>query len=662
MIQRSDLIVPVTVQPRAATLFERAVAVANIPTLLMVLVQLTGDLGWLDERYRPKRERGMGDNDTGGLREDVQDEIRAGALDAILAWRSGQPVGLLSPSEDLLVEMLAVAMGEPVPSEFGPMMAAELAAAQNPSGSISAHPPTAEVDVPPDFGVLVIGAGVSGLCAAVNLQAAGIPYTIVEKNETLGGVWVDNRYPGAGVDTPNHLYSFSFAEYDWSHYFVLREELHSYLEDVADRFDVRRKVTFGTEALAARYDETSRTWRVDVRHRDGAEETLEANVILSAVGIFNPPKVPAITGLDAFEGDCVHTGRWPTGMDVTGKRVAVIGNGASAMQVVPAIAERVASLTIFQRSTHWAAPFENFQRPVPEEIRFLLAEVPLYRLWYRLRLGWVFNDRTYASLQKDPEWPHPERSLNAINDAHRAYFTDYVKAELGDRQDLLELVVPTYPPFGKRMLMDNGWYRTLTRDNVELIVDPIDVIGRDRIVTQSRTEHEVDTIILATGFDVARFVSTVDIRGRSGKSLREVWDDDDARAYLGTAVPGFPNFFMLYGPNTQPGHGGSLTFIVEAQMHYVRSVLTQMLASGAASVEVRQDVHDDYCETNDRLHENMVWTHPGMQTYYRNSRGRVIVNTPYRNVDVWHMTRSANLDDYIVEVGVGGPVANGASG
>jgi 4-hydroxyacetophenone monooxygenase len=223
-------------------------------------------------------------------------------------------------------------------------------------------------------------------------------------------------------------------------------------------------------------------------------------------------------------------------------------------------------------------------------------------------------------------------------------------SEVGERADLLPKVVPTYPPFGKRMLMDNGWFRMLTKDNVSLVTDRIDHIEPDAIVTDDGARYEADVLVIATGFDVLRFLTSFQARGRSGRTLREVWNDDDARAYLGLAVPDFPNFFCLYGPNTQPGHGGSLIFVVEMQMHYILDILRRMIANGAGAVEVRQDVHDRYNEGVDRAHENMVWTHPGMQTYYRNQRGRVVVNFPYRNVDLYGMTRTAALDDeFMVE-------------
>ena len=233
----------------------------------------------------------------------------------------------------------------------------------------------------------------------------------------------------------------------------------------------------------------------------------------------------------------------------------MIGNGASAMQLVPAICEEAAHVTVFQRSPQWAAPFDQFHEPVPEGERWLMRNVPLYRRWYRLRSGWTFNDKVHPALQKDPEWEHPERSVNRINDGHREFFTRYIESQLGDRPGPDgEGRCRDYPPFGKRILLDNGWYDALKRDDVTLVTDPITSIDR---ATPS-TGCELDVLVCATGFDVVRFLAPMDIRGRGGVALREVWDDEDARAYLGTTVPGFPNLLMVYGPNTQAGHGGSL--------------------------------------------------------------------------------------------------------
>ena len=623
-------------------IFADAIEVANIPTLLMVIVQLTGELEWLEAPYTPKRQPGLGDNDSGGLDPRHQREVREAALEAILAWRAGRAVALPEPDEELIVRMLSVSMAETVPSEYGQFTAAQLGQVK-----FLDHEP---VNAPADFKVLVIGAGVSGLCAAINLQMLGINFEVVERNSTVGGVWWENHYPGAGVDTPNHLYSYSFAPYDWQKYFCLRDELHAYLEHVCDNFEVRNNIRFDTGVERIEYQESRQKWLVTLRLPDGTSQQTEANVVISAAGIFNPPVFPDIDGLDEWKGKKWHTARWPKDADLAGKRVAIIGNGASCMQIAPEIQDEVESLTIFQKSVHWAAPFEQFRKEVPDPIRTLLREVPLYRNWYRVRLGWTFNDRIHSALQKDPDWEHPERSLNAQNDAHRAYFTQYVVDELGDKApELLERVLPTYPPFGKRMLMDNGWYRMLRNPKVTLVDNHVDRIEHDRLRTEEGTEYEADVLLLATGFDVLNFITTYDAVGRSGASLTDQWEQDNAKAYLGTVVPDFPNLFTLYGPNLQPGHGGSLIFVVEMQVRYIMDMIQKMLQDNIGAVEIRKEVHDAYNDKVDLAHEQMVWAHPGMTSYYRNERGRIVVNSPWRNVDFYQMTREANLEEYVAE-------------
>jgi 4-hydroxyacetophenone monooxygenase len=622
--------------------WQSAVEGANVPTLLAVLVHLTGDLRWLDPRYAPSRAQGLSDNDTGGLPESVQAEIRKAAAMAMAAWSQGQPPLLDDRDPVVLVRILRFVLGEPIPDGYGEMMAFEL-------HSGAAHKASAAVPFSKlPLRAIVIGAGMSGLCASVELAKAGIDHVVLERNDSVGGTWLENRYPGCGVDVPSHLYSYSFAPNDWTMYFALRDEIHNYFERFADDFGVRPRIRFGTSVEKAVWDGDVQEWTVETIDSDGHRAVLRANVVISAVGAFNKPRIPAVPGLADFAGPSVHTAQWPAdGVDLDGRRVAVIGNGASAMQIVPAIAERVAELNVFQRSAHWTAPFEKFRVNVPDEIQFLLREMPLYRLWYRIRLSWAFNDRSYDALQKDPTWPHPERSLNPINEGHRRALTRYIEDEIGDRTDLLPHVVPDYPPFGKRMLLDNGWYRTLRQTNVHLIHDPVASVGVDFVVTAAGEKVPADVLIWATGFDVVHFLAPMEIRGIGGRSLHEVWEGDDARAYLGTAVPGFPNFFCLYGPNTQFGHGGSLVFVVERQMHYVRSILESMVRAGAGSAEVRVDVHNAYNERIDRAHEAMVWTHQGMDTYYRNSKGRVVVNNPFRIVDVWRDTEAAKADDFI---------------
>ena len=638
-----------TTSPPDTAWLAAAISTANVPTLACILVQLTGERRWIEGKYVPSRTRGLEDNDDGGLPEAIQQEIKAAALEALTAWFNGRPLAMPNPSDNLLLEMMSVTLGENIPSEYAPIIRHELRL--SPNHEEFAAPP-------PGFTALIIGAGISGLCAAVQFAAANIPYVIVERRDDLGGVWFDNRYPGAACDVPSHLYSFSFAPYPWSRYFAGSREIHQYLEHVADEFDIRRHIRFGVEVIEARFDEASGTWQADVQTTAGTRETLHANIVISGVGAFNKPRIPAVPGLDRFNGPSVHTARYPdAGLDLKGRNVVLVGNGASAMQVAPAIVDEVGSLTIVQRTPQWVAPFPKFKQPIPSPLQDLLQQVPLYRLWYRLRLSWAFNDKLYDALQQDPAWHGGGRSINAINDAHRRQLTAYIQSELGDRQELLPEVLPDYPPFGKRMLLDNGWFRALTRDHVHHVNGGVIEVRPDSVVTSDCVERKADVIIWATGFDVVNLLAPMKITGIGGRDIHEDWHGDDARAYLGTVVPGYPNLFCLYGPNTQFGHGGSLITVLERQMHYVMSLLEQMFAQKIATVDVRQDVHDAYNAEVDSIHSRMIWTYPGVENYCQNSKGRIVVNNPFRIIDVWGMTETANLADYIcTPLGAAAPV------
>lgn len=326
---------------------------ANVPTLIPVLVQLTGECKWLEWPYAPRKGRGLDDNDTGGLPGHIQDEIKSAAHEAIANWLDGAPVALARPDNALLARMLSVSMGEAAPPEYGEIIASDMGMASHRLGKA----PRA----PTDFRVAIIGAGVSGICAAIKLRELGIACEIFEKAADFGGTWWENTYPGAGVDTPNHIYSFSFAQNDWSRYFALQRELLDYFIDVADRHGLRQCTRFNTAVRRVAWDHASRKWQVELHGPGGDAEHIAANVVISAVGALNNPLIPRIQGLETFSGPAFHTAQWPKDLDLRGKRVAVVGNGASAMQVVPAIAGQVGHLSIFARSKQWAAPFPQFQ-------------------------------------------------------------------------------------------------------------------------------------------------------------------------------------------------------------------------------------------------------------------------------------------------------------
>ncbi len=612
---------------------------ANLPTLLLVLQHLTGDSKWTRPPYRPARGKPLDDNDSGGLSPELLAEVRASALEAVIAFYEGrlQPV---TPTPDEVTRMLGCAMVDEVPVEYGELLSEEM-------GFISRDVELPADSIPADFHVVIIGAGLSGICMALKLASAGINFVVLEKDADLGGTWLENVYPGCGVDTPGHLYAFSFAPNpEITNYFAKRDQVEDYIQRVAAEFDVKRRIRFSTEVVCAHFEADTATWQVDIRNANGEAESISANVLVSAVGMVNRPSIPPIPGLEEFPGPVMHTAAWDTSVELTGKRVAVIGTGASAMQVVPSIADTAGHVTVFQRSKQWALPHPNYHREVKETVRFLMKEVPFYIQWYRLRSFWNFSDRLHSALQIDPNWPHPERAVNETNDRHRIFLTKYITGPLGDRTDLLDACLPEYPPYGKRPLIDNRWYQTMCRDDVALLTDAVDHVNGENVVTRSGVEVPSDVIVLATGFKVLQFLWPMDIVGKSGRTLREQWGVDDARAYLGVTVPDFPNLFIVNGPNTNAGHGGSAIHATEFQVRYIMEAIRHLLVNETAAVEVNRDMFDRYNEELDDALARCIWSHKGMTTYYRNDAGRIVVSSPWKYIDYWERVRDFNPSDY----------------
>lgn len=618
-----------------------ALAQADIATLLMVLVQLSGEERWLTEMQ--PHIKGPWDYSVSApppLAQALRDRL----VEVLQALARGDAAPA-QPSRALLQTMMSVCVGEPVSDEYVPLALEEMGL----SAATAGPSPAATPQAASGLRVAVIGAGMSGLCAAIKLREAGIDFTVFEKSRAVGGTWYENQYPGCGVDTPNHFYSYSFEpSHHWTQFYSKRDELCTYFDRCADKYDIRRSIRFETEVEAAHFDESRPGWRLTLRTAQGGRETHEFDALVCAVGQLNRPQMPSIAGLDQFQGQVLHSAQWDREVhQVDGRRVAVVGTGASAIQIVPAIAEQVQSLTVFQRSPPWIVSNPNYHRSVGEGMQWVLRHLPYYANWYRFQLFWGFADGLHPVLQIDPEWEHPERSLNEVNERHRRAIIKHIEREVGDDAELLAQVVPDYPPYGKRILMDTHWYRALKRDNVALVTDPIDHVEADAVVTQDGSRHPVDMIVMATGFQAGRLLWPMEIVGRDGCNIRELWGDDDPRAYLGITVPRFPNLFVLYGPNTNLGHGGSAIFHTECQVRYTMQCLQALRSGEFSSLECRQDVHDRYNERVDAAHRRMVWSHPGVNNWYRNRHGRVFANSPWRLVDYWRMTHTPDWSDYI---------------
>jgi cation diffusion facilitator CzcD-associated flavoprotein CzcO len=475
--------------------------------------------------------------------------------------------------------------------------------------------------------VAIIGSGFGGLAAAVRLKQAGISDLVLfEKSDDVGGVWRENTYPGAACDVPSHLYSLSFApKADWSRRFAPQAEIHQYLRDVARDFGVLRHIRFGTEVLGAGFDEGTGTWRLTLA---GGDEH-EADVLITATGQLSRPSTPAIPGLDRFEGAVFHSAEWDHDHDLTGDRVAVLGTGASAIQFVPAIAPRTTSLAVFQRSAPYVLAKPD--RAYRERAKKAFARVPgLLRL---SREGNYFsNELRSLGFNTEPR----------LLFAHRARYRKHLRTVVPDPA-LRQKLTPTDPMGCKRILMSNDWYQALQLPQVEVVTDRIAEVRPHSVVTADGTEREVDTIVLGTGFAATEFLAPMRITGRDGRDLHEQWKGG-ASAYLGTVVPGFPNLFVLYGPNTNLGHN-SILVMLEAQIGWVVQAVRALRDGRARRLEIRRDVAEAFDAWVQERVGHTVFA-GGCHSWYLTESGRNTQNWPASTLTFRRRLRRLRLMEF----------------
>ncbi len=624
----------------------RAIEQAHLPSLIAALVHVTGDPASLRGDIKPVYDF-FGDGQ-GGFTEEQRDRVRSEALKALKAFRENGSKLPPPLAAGVVREMMNFVAGAPIPEHYVPFLQEELA--------LQGGDPKAGdwgKDLPAgarkDFRVLIIGAGMSGILAAIRLKQAGISFTIVDKNADVGGTWFENSYPGCRVDNPNHLYSYSFEpNYDWPQHYSTQDKLWAYFRNCADKYGIRPLVRFNTEVVESVYDEKRAVWASRLRGKDGREETLEFNAVISAVGQLNRPKMPDVKGIETFKGVSFHSSSWNHSLDLKGKRVAVIGTGASAFQFVPAIAPDVGRMFVFQRSAPWLGPTPDYHDDVAEGKKWLLKHVPFYAQWYRFWLFWMLTDGIYAAVLADPAWNGPPHAVSAANDFLRDALTQYIKAQSGN-DAFFNKVVPAYPPGGKRTVRDNGvWLAALQRPNVELITDPIREITPTGLATKDGKEYAVDVIIYGTGFHASRFLSPMTFKGRGGVDLHKQWDGD-ARAYLGITIPNFPNLFCMYGPNTNIVVNGSIIFFSECEIRYILGCIEILLKNGYAAMEPKKDIHDEFNEKIDAGNKQMAWGVPQVTSWYKNAKGRVAQNWPFPLVDFWARTRAPDPADFKFE-------------
>ncbi len=485
--------------------------------------------------------------------------------------------------------------------------------------------------------VAIIGAGFGGLGAAVALRRAGVDdLVIIESDDGVGGTWRRNIYPGAACDIQSHLYSFSFApNRSWSRTYARQPEILAYLESVADDFDLRRHLMLGTRVRTARWNED--TWQWDLRiDRLGRTEALSVDVVVCAAGLFGSLKLPDIDGLADFGGAVMHTARWDRDTNVAGKRVAVIGTGASGVQVVPELARVAKHLTVFQRTPPWMVPKDDRAYSPTELAQFRRNPLAVRRLRWQI---WKFQHDNTATMADDP-----------VVASRNQVATSFLSRVVADEQ-LRRVLTPDYPFRCKRVLLGEDYYQALQQDNVELVADPIDRITETSVVTAGGATgqvFEVDMIVLATGFETSRYLSGIDVIGAGGHNLHERWGDDPS-AYLGVAVGGFPNFFMLYGPNTNQG-GNSIVYILEAGARLVTGAVGRVARRGGY-LEVRPEVERRYNERLSADLERTIWTQ--CDSYFRSPTGRIVTQWPHTELEYARRTWRLRPGDWVHRGGAG---------
>jgi len=626
-----------------------AVLAAEIHPLLCALALMTDDDALIDPRFSPLVELpAAGPPPHWGLSEPLVEAARRVAFEHLRKFRDRPPDSGHEPSPAILEKTLEFAIGR--------------------DHGVSSALIRRELDLPHDcdapdwrlnelapgrrFRVAIIGAGMSGILVAHRLQQAGIDYTVFEKSDNVGGTWQQNTYPGCRLDTPNFAYSYAFAQNPrWPSEFSEQRDILKFFEQLGRQFAITDRVRLETEVLSARYQEETAQWQLRVKRTGGVTEEHFFEAVLSAVGQLGRPKIPAIPGAEKFAGATWHTARWNHEVSLKGKRVGVIGTGASAYQVVPAILSEVDSVVIFQRHPPWMLPTPRYHEPITAAHQRLLGGLPHYARWLRFFQVWATIRGRWDLVRVDEAYQHPV-AVSAANEALRQALLQQIERHYAGRPDLLRSQVPDYPPGAKRMLRDNGvWPAALKDPKVFVETRPITALSESGVTVaedggDQGNQHPLDVIIYATGFRASEFLAPMQITGIQGKNLHEWWAGE-ARAYLGMCMPGFPNFFCMYGPNTNLVVHGSLILFAESSAHYILQCLRMLLTEKRQSMAVTEEAFRSFNEMIDRENALMAWGASSVSSWYKNDSGRVTQNWPLSIDTFYTMTEKPRPEDFI---------------
>lgn len=563
----------------------------------------------------------------------------------LIAVMESEPTPVITvPDRALFKQMAEFCIDAPI-SPDGLGMGREAAGFVVGEGGIEA------TKVPPDdFEVLIVGAGMMGIVAAVRLKQAGFRYKIIERNTGVGGTWFNNTYPNVAVDTPSVEYSISFAQNSsWSKYYPRGGEYREYLDGVARKYRIFDEIDFETEFTGCRWDADALQWVVTTR-RSGEEITYRARAVVMALGFLTRPSFPDVEGLDRFKGPVLHGGYWDDSVDLAGKRIVVVGTGASSAQISTGLADRASHLTVIQRQPNYMMPDPRVMQNVDPNELWALENVPYVTQWSRLQWFSSMMTRTTTPAMIDPEFRARTGGVSPTNEAARQLSISYMEKKLAARPDLIEKVRPDFPFFSKRPILDCGYYDTLLRDDVDLVQGELKSCKEDAIILSDGTRIECDALVLATGYTLEYFADFA-ITGRDNVDLQDLWNPIP-QAYKGMEVPGFPNFFITAGPNS--ALASSHTVLAEQQVHYVVECLKRMVEDDLATMEVTQQACDAFNQMLQERMENTIWIQSGTaHGYYRHHTGKIVLAFPGPNVEYWKMLRRPEMSDYAVEPNAG---------
>jgi 4-hydroxyacetophenone monooxygenase len=551
----------------------------------------------------------------------------------------------------IFIKMASILTGETIDAEYADMFLEQAGFVRNmPVLPQSGRHPTERVEL------AIIGAGMTGLAAAIQAKDRGFGFQIFESTGKVGGVWSVNNYPGVAVDTPATYYSLSFElNPSWSNYYPVGSEYLLYLESLVEKHKLHDHIEFNSEVLRVQWIDEDQEWELTVVKNGRDASKVRATAVMTCLGHLNRPNYPDLQGRETFKGVSIHANRWKHDADLRGKRVGIIGTGATGVQVIGKIAKDVGHLTVFMRQPMWIIPNQAGDGKIPVSKRWAREHLPYFLHWDRLKAYWTYSDNFgYPVVRADPEWAKTHVSISPANDRLMQFCVNYINSCFGEGSELARKLTPDYAPMGKRSVRDpydfasGGFYHALSLPHVALETSKLARVVPDGILTADGKLVELDVIIYATGLTLD-WLSPIEVVGRDGVRLSDAWRDNNPSSYIGGMVPKFPNMFVNSGPHTGAGHAGGHNFMAEVVNHFAMECLQLLMEEDSKSIEVTQEAFDEHNRHLDEKLAGSVWAwERRAHTYYRNQKGRPILPTPFRHVEFWKMTRKPKKEAFVI--------------